>query len=157
MLRLCVFRDSTWWGQDKGGWLLLRPPHTSHSRFQSGSVTGHCHPASDSSSPPKPRTTATRSQAPRTAPPFPLQYKLSSGASVAGLELGRREQCWGGGSPEQTVGWDSGRGQAEQCWGGEGAPGRRWGASLWERSYLIFWPLSSSTAPLRIMFAVGLS
>lgn len=45
--------------------------------------------------------------APRAAPPFPLQYKLSSGASAAGLELGRREQCWGGGSPGQVVGWES--------------------------------------------------
>ena len=113
------------------------PPQTASHLPQQMSRAARC-PATatqpDSSSPPKPRTTATRSQAPRTAPPFPLQYKLSSGVSAAGLELGRREQCWGGGSPEQAVGWDSGRGQAEQCWGSEGAPGRRWGASLWERS-----------------------
>ena len=104
MLRLCVFRDSTWWGQDKGGRLLLRPPHTSHSRCPerlgdgplppsvrlelSSQAQNHCHPI----------------PGPQDSAPLPLTVQALlrgiSGWAGAGEEravLGWREPRAGGG------------------------------------------------------------
>ena len=89
-------------------------PHTPPTaEVQSCSVMGPLPPSVRLAlCPPQPRTTANRSlvctacpPCPQDSTPFPLQYKVSSGASAAaGLELGRREQCWGGGSQARRWG-----------------------------------------------------
>ena len=167
MLWLCVFCDGTWWGQDKGGRLLPRPPHTSHSRCPERLGARPLPPSQAQALLPSPEPLPPDPRPPGQRPPSP--YSTSSpgrqrpgwswgGESSVGVE-GAPSRRWGGIQGEvrlSSVGAVMepragggvrvcGRGRAEQCWGGEGAPGRRWGASLWERSYLVFWPLSSST------------
>ena len=103
MLWLCVFCDGTWWGQDKGGRLLPRPPHTSHSRCPERLGARPLPPSQAQALLPSPEPLPPDPRPPGQRPPSP--YSTSS--------PGRQRPGWSWGG-ESSVGV-------------EGAPSRRWG------------------------------